>query len=139
MRNHQEIKRQALINAIKNTALGKSPEENIQMIFLNYIDSLTPWHFILLYYFQNPKKYGEEHEIKYPDWVSGGMSTVLEHTFPELRGKRELYDKLTYDLFTNGLIGTERLHTTVTGAGMFSGITTTLGNQFLKFISESGD
>ncbi|MBU1204528.1 MAG: hypothetical protein KKE93_01330 [Nanoarchaeota archaeon] len=138
MRNHQKEKKLALLNAIKNTAIGKTPEENIQMMFLNYIDTLTPWHLKILKYLQNPKEWGIQNKITYPNWPMGGPATVLEFAFPDLKDKREVYTKLIRDLENYGLVGKDvssRMHTTVTADGMFQGMTTTFGNQFIKFIS----
>ncbi len=136
LRNHQIEKKQALLNAIRKVALNKAPEEDIQTMFWNYIDTLTPWHLRLLAYFKNPRKWGEENKIKYPNWVTGGHATLLEHTFPEFRGKRDIYEKIYTDLRNYGLVNQLSLGTTITPDGMFQSSTTNLGNQFLDFISE---
>lgn len=141
LKNHQIEKKKALINAIKHIALCNAPEDDIQSMFLNYIDTLTPWHLRLLEYFRNPRKWGEQHGVHYPDWISGSQAKVLETTFPELEGKREIYTKLYTDLCNYGLVKGESLttlslHTAMTGEGMFQSMTTTFGNKFLDFISE---
>jgi hypothetical protein len=135
IRNHQAEKLEALRNAVLNSALPNPISEDIQLIFLNFIDTLTPCHLRVLKFFENPRAWGEKHGITYPDWYTGSTSVALEHTFPELSGKREFYDLLVKDLFSRGLMNTDSLHTTVTGRGMLDSHTTAMGQQFISFIT----
>jgi hypothetical protein len=135
IRNHQKEKLEALRNAVLNAALPNAPEEDLQLMFLYYVDSFTPWHLVILKFFDNPQEWGNKYNIKYPGFMAGSPSTVLELTFNELQGKQETYDLYVKDLFTRGLLNTDSLHTTMTDAGMFASRTTTLGRQFLNFIT----
>lgn len=128
LRTHHQEKLEALKNAVANIAIGQCPEEAIQHIFLNLVDSLTELHIQILKVFQAPEA---------PHGISmGGLSTVLEHNLPILRGRRDLYDQLWKDLFSRGLVNTDGLHTTMSGSGLTSKRTTGLGDAFLQFISE---
>lgn len=137
IRNHQEEKLEALRNAVLNVACANAPHEDLQLMFLNFVDTLTPWHLRILRFFQNPTGYGAAKGIKYPAWHMGGPSTVLEYTFQELRGQRGFYDQVVSDLFSRGLMNsdTSALHTTMTAAGMFDKRITPMGENFLRFIS----
>ena len=135
-RNHQKEKLEALRNAVMNAALPKSPDDDTQQMFLNYVDDLTPWHLKVLALFNDPAAWGKEHGIRYPSWSAGGPSSVLEHSFPELQGKREFYDQLTRDLDTRGLLRADGIHTTMTAHGMFASRTTDFGKAFLRFVSK---
>ena len=135
IRNHQREKLEALRNAVLNAALPNSLEEDLQLMFLNFVDSFTPWHLVILKFFNNPREWGNKHEIKYQSYMMGSPSAILEFTFNELQGKRENYDLFAKDLFSRGLLSTDSLHTTMTEEGMFASRTTTLGQQFLSFIS----
>ena len=135
IRNHQKEKLEALRNAVLNAALPNAPEEDLQLMFLNYIDSLTTWHLAILKFLDNPREWGERHGITYPDWHMGGASAALEHAFPDLRGKRDLYDVFVRDLHSRGLIGTDNLHVTGTGDSILASRTTTMGQQLIKFIT----
>lgn len=136
IRNHQKEKLQALRNAVMNSALPNPPEEDQQIIFLRFIDQLTPWHLRVLALLDGPEKWMQSHGIANPGWGMGGVSTVLEHCFPELRGKRDLYDQLVRDLQTEGLVGQGQfLHVTMTGNGMMQSKTSEMGKRFLRFIS----
>ncbi|HET7057475.1 MAG TPA: hypothetical protein VFI05_02010, partial [Nitrospiraceae bacterium] len=88
IRNHQKEKLRALRNAVLNSALPNPPQEDEQMIFLRLVDQLTPWHLRVLRLFNDPVEWMKENGITYPGWGMGGVSTVIEHCFPDLRGQR---------------------------------------------------
>lgn len=137
IRNHQQEKLEALRNAVLNSALPNPLEEDQQIIFLRLIDQLTPWHLRIIALLDNPEKWMRRHTIANPGWGMGGVSTVLEHCFPELRSNREFYDQLVRELQTEGLVMQGQfLHITMTGHGMLESRTSGMGKQFLKFISE---
>ena len=56
-RSSQEEKRGALRNAIYNAALSNPPEQSLQQIFLDLIDSFTVWHLRILKLFDNPPQW----------------------------------------------------------------------------------
>lgn len=128
LRTHQKEKLTAFRNVITNVAKGQSPEETVEFIFLNLIDSLSVLHLQILQLFQAP--------TAPPNMTMGGLSNVLERNIPKLAGRRELYDQLWADLYSRGLVSTRNLHTTMSGSGLREKRTTGLGDQFLAFISE---
>jgi hypothetical protein len=128
LRTHQAAKLDALRNAIINVAKGQAPDEALQNVFLNLVDSFTELHLRILKVFQAPSPP--------PSMSMGGLSSVLEHNIPELRGNRELYDQLWKDLYSRGLVSTDGLHVTMSGHGLAQKRTTGLGDAFLKFIEE---
>lgn len=129
LRTHQAAKLDALRNAIVNVAQGHAPEEAIQHLFLDFVDSLTELHLRILRVFQAP--------TPPPGLGMGGLSNVLEHHIPELLGRRELYDQFWKDIYSRGLVNTDGLHVTMTGNGLAQKRTTGLGDAFLTFISEA--
>lgn len=135
VRNHQKEKIEALRYAVVSAALPGAPDETMQQIFLNHVDNLTPLHLRVLAFFRDPQAWGQLHQITYPTWTAGSPATVLEHSMSELAGRRGFYDQIVSDLEQRGLMMSAALHTTVTGPAMFSSRTTSLGNQFLDFIS----
>lgn len=136
IRNHEQAKLEALRNAVLNSALPDAPDDTLQQIFLNVIDSCTSWHIALLKLFQDPVRWAREHNHQFPNWSAGGLDSVIENAFPALRGQKELYRIVWQELFRNGLINSDSLGTTMTAAGMLSMRTTPIGNKFLAFISE---
>jgi hypothetical protein len=136
IRNHQKEKLEALQNAVLNAALPNAPEEDLQLMFLNFVDSFTPWHLAILKFFDNPKEWGQRHAVAFSEhYYMGSPGHILEEAFPNLKGKREYYDLFVKDLFSHGLMSTDSLHMAMTESGMFASRTTAMGKQFLTFIS----
>lgn len=137
MRTHQAEKLAALRNAVINSAIRPSFDENLQLMFLNLVDRYTRWHLIILHFLDDPREYGKRNSISYPSWSMGGTASVLEFAIPELKGRRKFYDQIVKELYSDGLLNSDTfLHTTMTDQGMFASRTTEMGKQFLEFISE---
>jgi hypothetical protein len=128
MRTHQKEKREALRNAVINSAKPNPPDEAMQQMFLAFVDNFTEWHIRLLKLFNAPPPV--------PGLSMGGLSTVLEHYYPEVRGRREFYDQVWRDLYIRGLVIGEHMHGTVSGRGLTQQQTTQMGAAFIKFITE---
>jgi hypothetical protein len=136
IRNHQKEKLEALRNAILNSALSCDIEENLQLMFLNFIDTFTPWHIKILKFFQNPTEWMQAHNIMVPAISMGGVNTVLENAFPEISERRDFYTQVIHDLDTRGLTDVSgALNVMMTASGMYSPRIKSLGNQFLEFIT----
>lgn len=135
VRNHQPEKLEALRNAVLNVALRNEPDEDLQLIFLNYIDSLTPWHLRILAYFKNPTEWFNQNKIKKLDLEFGGLPDGLYAAYPELKAHGVLIGQLIEDLKSRGLVNTASPMTTMTGHGVFETRTTVLGDRFLKFVT----
>ncbi|MEK5238061.1 hypothetical protein NST99_20415 [Paenibacillus sp. FSL L8-0470] len=135
LRNHHEEKLTALRNAVLNSAVGIDIDESIQLMFLNLVDSMTPWHLRVLLLFQNPEKWFEDNQRQAPQFSMGSPKGVLESAFNELNGKRSFYDILVKDLNTQGLLGIDSLHTMMTGSGAMAPRTTDFGNLFISYIT----
>jgi hypothetical protein len=136
IRSHEEEKLNALRNAVINTAKKLDVGRNMRMIFLSYIDLLSPWHLILLDFFRNPKNACSAKGIDVRKYYMGEVSQVLEDCFQELRGRRSFYDLISADLLSKGLISSDGLHTTMSAGGMVEKRTTDIGDNFLHFISK---
>jgi hypothetical protein len=136
LRNSQEEKLMALRNAILNSASPNPPEESIQQMFINFVDTLTVWHLKLLDLLKGPQAWAEKHNHTYPDISAGGFSNIIESAFPELQGQRDFYDQLGKDLTYRGLTGSDNFHVTEAGDGLIQKRTTELGDRFLEFISD---
>jgi hypothetical protein len=136
VRNHQEAKLEALRNAVLNAALPRPPHEDEQMIFLRLIDQLTPWHLRLLAVLDNPAAWMQRNGVMNPDWGMGGVSHVIEHCLPDLRGQRDVYEQIVRDLQGEGLMGQGQfLNVTMTGTGIMESRTTARGKRFISFIT----
>jgi hypothetical protein len=133
---HRDEKKTALRNALLNIALHRSTDEDQQQIFLRYIDELTVWHIRILELFREPPKYLAAKGLG-KNYHMGSASQVLEDIYPELGGKRELYDQVASDLGARGLVNSPGfLHGIMSAQGMVSKRTTPLADRFLDFISD---
>ena len=128
LRTHQQEKLEALRNAVVNIAVGQAPDDALQHMFFRWIESLSPLHLRFLKFFQAP--------TPQPGLSMGGLSSVLEHNMPELRGKRHIYDQVWKDLYSSGLVNTESLHVTMSGNGLTEKRTSELGDAFMAFIAD---
>jgi len=66
----------------------------------------------------------------------GGITQAIEHAFPDLRGKEQIYKVIWGDLYQRGLINTESLGTTMSRQGILTRRTTELGSKLIGFLSE---
>jgi hypothetical protein len=136
IRNHKKEKIEALRNALFNSVKPNAPSDDKQLIFFRLIDDLTPWHLRLLGLLNDPERWMANNSIRNPGWGMGGVSTVIEHCLPDLRGARDFYDQLTRDLQAGGLVHQGSfLNVTMTGGGMLASRTSDIGKEFISFIS----
>lgn len=134
IKTSRKEKREALKNAILNVALPNPPEESLQKLFISLVENLTVWHLKLLELFNNPQEYIQKHDLQFGKISMGAMSHLVENAFPELRGRRGLYDLIWKDLYSRALVTTDGLHTMMTGSGIVAKRTTQIGGLFLEFI-----
>ncbi|QZK91112.1 hypothetical protein K5V07_11665 [Flavobacterium sp. CHNK8] len=137
LRTSEKEKIQYFKNVILNSAVEENPNITEVQIFLNFISTFTVWHIKILKLFDNPENWFKKNGKSLPNYMADGLSNVLEEAYPELKGKRELYDLIWDDLSRAGLHKTSGLHTTMTGSGLMVPRTTTFGKEFLEFITES--
>jgi hypothetical protein len=132
---HKDEKRDALRNGLLNIALHRSTDEDQQQTFFRYIDELTVWHIRILVLFQDPPKHLAVRGLG-SSYYMGSASQVLEDIYPELKGKRELYDQVAADLSARGLVNSSGfLHGMMSAQGMVAKRTTPLADTFLAFIA----
>ena len=127
LRAHQHEKREALRNAVLNTALPSAPEDNLVFLFLSLVDAITPWHLQLLALFSTGEGL----------WTGGDGPGCIGEAIPGLSGRPEIRDVVIRDLETRGLIyatGPDGNIDTSSQHPFRAGITD-LGSQFLKFIT----
>jgi hypothetical protein len=135
IRNHQQEKLDALRNAVLNSALPNTIEEDLQLIFLNFVDELSTWHLRELKFFDNPRAWGQKNNIDFGKPYTGSPSQIFEKAFSELRGRSELYNVFTKDLFSRGLMTTDSLGGMMSESGIFASRITNMGKEFLQFIT----
>jgi hypothetical protein len=132
IRNYQKEKKEALRNAVLNTALRTSSDDDMELLFVAFIDVCTPRHIEILRFFDDPKKWALESNITFPTWSYGSPYYVIEYAFPKL--SMELCNAILKDLFDRGLLKTD-LDAMTNGAGKVAQRVTPMGKKFLAFIS----
>jgi hypothetical protein len=139
IRTHQDEKREALRNAVLNSALPDSPDASTQLMFISMIDRFTEWHLRILDLFRDPRQWAARNGVSWPDLSMGGaVSQILLHAFPGLNSREAFYRQVWADLNNSGLLNTpvSSLGTTMSGHGLMEKRTTQFGDQFLRFITE---
>ena len=138
LRNHNDEKLAALRNAVLNVAVSSTPVEDEQELFISLIGTFTRWHLRILAFLADKHGVADKRgELPFPNWYMGGVATVLEHVYPELEGRRALYDLIVSDLHRAGLAAVDGLHTTGTRDGyMLAKQSSEMGDRFLAFITE---
>jgi len=134
IKTSNQQKREALKNAILNSALPNPPEESLQKMFLSFIDTLTVWHLRLLDLFNDPPAYIQKHNLQFSNISAGAMRHLVEKAFAELQGRRDLYDLIWKDLYSRALVNTDGLNTMMTRSGILAKRTTKIGKLFLDYI-----
>lgn len=127
-------------DSVAKTAARIDIDNDMRLMFLEYVQRLTPSHLRVLEFLDNPHEYGERHSVTFGSYMAGGVSTILEEAIPELKGRRGFYDQLVRDLHARGLINIDQngIHVMMNDSGMFASRTTEEGKKFLTFIAERG-
>lgn len=141
LRNHQKEKIKALQNAVLNEALLINIEQDKRLMFINFIDDLTPSHLKLLLFLNDPKKWALDRNIKFPKWdeIAVSLGTAIEYSIDDFKGERDFYDQLGRDLFLRGLLTSDSFHHIDTADILLKKRTTDLGVKFIKYISVPDD
>jgi hypothetical protein len=135
MRAHHESKLDALRNAILNSARPGAPSDIFQQLFIQWVDELTVDHLRFLLLFRDPQGWFRKNNKQPPSFTIGSsLSQVLENAYPDLGGNRTLYELVASDLEARKLFSGS-MHTMMSANGAWAKRTTTLGDQFVDYIS----
>jgi hypothetical protein len=134
IKNHQQEKREALRNAVLNSASRNAPEEDLQLMFLNWIEEFTPWHIKILKYFEDPVGWFNKNKISPKRYTHGSPGHGLTQAFPELEDKRNFYDQIITNLYSKGLIKIDSIHGGMDERSIYASRTSVTGTIFLRFI-----
>ena len=104
----EQEKIDALRNAVLNTALGNSPDEDLHQILLNHLDTLTAWHLRILDYFWHPQGWFQVRKKEIPNYSGGSATAGLEAAFPELVDKSDFLDAIVSDLASRNLLMSQK-------------------------------
>ena len=135
IRTHREEKLVALRNALLNSKLPQSPDEDDQALFISLVDQLTAGHLRVLSFFRNPPEWGKNHGI--PQDRNSTSIWGLMQRFPEWTGRQQYVTQIVVDLSSRGLLEGHRdlLTTSMTSTGPWAGRLTPYGRKLMQFIS----
>ncbi len=128
MRTARQEKMDYLANAVVNSYKFNIEEEKL-IIFMDLLDKYTISHIKILKFFYNPRQFAGTNCSCY---TMGSPKTILFEVYPEL--DNEIFKKIYDDLYVDGMVNTKDLNITMTDSGMFAKRTTSLGDEFLRFI-----
>lgn len=130
---HEREKREALRNAVLNSALRVEADTQIQQVLTELTDRLTEAHLQMLALMADPSGWYERSGLERPSFTIGAPSMLVEQAFP--RWNKEFYRLIADDLVRAGLLN-DNLNTTMTAAGVFGNHATGFGRRLLRFITE---
>jgi hypothetical protein len=138
LRTHQQKKLEALKNAVLNSAIQTNIPDDYQIIFLNFVDTLTPSHLDVLSFARSPKTWLEAHDIPLDeDYMITRPSR--EYALLDYQKDPNFYGLVINDLKSRGLIETDplwSLDNTLSRDKLEMSFVTDLGHNFLRYISE---
>jgi hypothetical protein len=145
VRTHRKEKLHALRNAAVSSLLNPDIDEDLQEMFMRYVDDFTPWHLRVLQAFHDPN--GHFRQIGSPIvWLADRNGTLWSsckavHTFmyegfPELASQVQFLDTVLHDVGVRHLIPVQKLfHEALPDVGPY---TTLTGVKFMRFIGAGG-
>jgi hypothetical protein len=128
LRSHQKEKLEALQNAVLNSVAYDSLDETKQMMFVRFIDELTPLHLKVLKFRQNPVPPSKEPEQNDHPHI---LVRAWDEANPDLPANSPLIWQVSKDLFSRGLTTSGWLDQGPT----LKKATLDFGDEFLRFIS----
>jgi hypothetical protein len=136
IRNHQKEKLDALRSAVLNSALPNAPEEDLQLMFLHWIDELTTGHLRILKFFDSPETFINKNKITIPNWKTSSPVYVFFQVYPKMKDQEQIFNLMLQDLDLKELINEAGIHNTMEKmAYLRVSHTTDLGKKFLQFIT----
>lgn len=135
LKTSEKKKIESFRNAVLNSATGNSPDKTKSQIFLNQLDKFTTWHIILLDFINSPKFWFENKGKTVPNYIGGSIHLLILEAFPELKNQDDLLDIIWDDLKSAGFHKTSGLKAMMNGDGVLSDRTTSLGKEFINFIT----
>lgn len=135
MKTHNEARREALKNAVLNSAVGMTVDDVLQGKFLRLIEEFTGVHIRILSVLANPGNFDNCQEMAAQ--MMGSQIRVIRAEIPQKEINESIFDIALNELNNEGLINIDELRRgTLVGRFLLSKRTTEIGDLFLKFITE---
>ncbi|EJG0987555.1 hypothetical protein C4G66_RS11540 [Vibrio parahaemolyticus] len=130
VRTHQEEKIKALNNAVKNTVLNEDIDETLKLMFIRFIDEMTPLHFRILHFLSTPEHYIQKlntNPNSYTHW--GDLRNVWNKTYTDIGSNAPIIDLIISDLNRFGMVRIKQFH-----EASLDSVGTSMGQKFIDFI-----
>ena len=134
LRSRREEKWWALNNALAHIALRDEPDRDLNSMFLNLIDVLTPSHLRVLHLLQSTRAFAASQGTTVPLTTDRSFHHVVARLLPDV--PFDLYSLLSGDLESRGLLITGPAAIAASRDPVDQRLTTPLGDKFLSFISD---
>jgi len=143
VRNHQREKKEALRQAVRNSAASVKIEEDLQLLFVRFIDELTPSHLTLLRFLRDREiefQDVESYEQLFQSFCAANVEdTVTRDEFrlisEELKTRNLIRISANVDDFSG--VGSNTYVVTRGSSGGPMLLVTDIGRKLLAFISRS--
>ncbi|MEA9759786.1 hypothetical protein VDF70_12055 [Xanthomonas campestris pv. raphani] len=129
LKTHTQEKLDALRAALTNVAIGQSPGDALEHIFLDLIESLPALEISLLRFAATP--------FEGRNAMTRTLRDKLEESHPDIKSSGAVYELLWLDLAKRGLITVDNLQESPLALSMKTKtLTSDIGARFLKFITD---
>jgi hypothetical protein len=135
LRTHQGAKLDALRNAVSNLARPLFADENLLLMFMSWIDILTPWHMRVLELIRSQNDTVMIDDLN-QEWLGEPIAWRVKSAFPAGEVDMDLIKQIFNDLSSRGTIKIDLLSSTVDGEIPFKVSITKIGTKFLDFINK---
>jgi len=132
MGTHLEAKLELLKNALINLALNRSSGDFLDKKMFRWVDELSPEHFLVLAYLENPRGWYRSRSIEEPNLHMGSPSALMAGARLEI-AQTEL-EIVLRDLDARGLARVGSMKATMTGEAAWQPLLTDLGIKLLNFV-----
>lgn len=140
VRTHRKAKLEAARNIVLNAALPNAPDDNLQKIFVTWLDQMTEWHFAMLELSRTHRLPAIEFytlEKGMPTSDLAKLSDVFEDAYPSFSGRFYECIQLLKDLYSWGLVTNNYPSRDMLTSINHAPVPTFAGTEFLKFIEST--
>lgn len=137
-RTSQQEKIAVLRNAVLNSAMPDAPDLDIQQLYFDLIDRLTPTHMRLLALLNDPQGWFDRHlELSRPQFsLSSNRVQLISAALPDLGAQGQAMIERFFAPLADGGLVNGNLHGMMTASGAWQPMTTDHANAFLEFIRD---
>ncbi|MEV0202039.1 hypothetical protein [Nonomuraea sp. NPDC050691] len=137
-RTSQQEKIELLRNAVLNSAIPGAPDLDLQQLYFDLIDRLTPTHMRLLTLLNDPPGWFDRHsELSRPQFsLSSNRTQLISVALPDLAAQGQAVIERFFAALADGGLVSGSLHGMMTASGAWQPMTTDHAAAFLAFVRD---